>query len=171
MSVQKCFKRTTGKPSTNGRKFKTLAWAEVLHMEVLTLHACSLAQKCLILCNPTDCSPQAPLSMGLSRQEYWSGLPFPPPGDLLDPGIEPVYPVLQVDSLPLSHQGSLGDLYVNIWMRGGSQPGLWLTPLGYSHESDMVLALYSPAGEMSGEAEVGACLWACWGNRTYWKYF
>ena len=33
---------------------------------------------------------QAPLSMGFSRQEYWSGLPCPPPGDLLDPGIEPV---------------------------------------------------------------------------------
>ena len=33
---------------------------------------------------------QAPLSMGFSRQEYWSGLPFPPPGDLLDPGIKPV---------------------------------------------------------------------------------
>ena len=32
---------------------------------------------------------QAPLSMGLSRQEYWGGLPFPPPGDLSDPGIEP----------------------------------------------------------------------------------
>ena len=44
---------------------------------------------------------QAPLSMGFSRQEYWSGLPFPPPGDLLDPGIEPVSPVspsLQTDS-------------------------------------------------------------------------
>ena len=35
-------------------------------------------------------APQAPLSMGFSRQEYWSGLPFPPPGDLPDPGIEPV---------------------------------------------------------------------------------
>ena len=34
---------------------------------------------------------QAPLSMGLPRQEYWSGLSFPPPGDLPDPGIEPVY--------------------------------------------------------------------------------
>ena len=38
-------------------------------------------------------SLQAPLSMGLPRQEYWSGLPFPPPGDLLDPGIEPISPV------------------------------------------------------------------------------
>ena len=37
----------------------------------------------------TDCSCQAPLSMGFSRQEYWSGLPFPTPGDLSDPGIEP----------------------------------------------------------------------------------
>ena len=47
--------------------------------------------------------------MGFSWQEYWSGLPFPPPGDLPDPGIEPLSPdfsALQVDSLPLSHQGS-----------------------------------------------------------------
>ena len=45
---------------------------------------------------------QAPLSMGFSRQEYWSGLPGPPPGDLPDPGIEPkspTSPALQVDSL------------------------------------------------------------------------
>ena len=38
--------------------------------------------------------------MGFSRQEYWSGLPFSPPGDLPDPGIEPMSPALQVDSLP-----------------------------------------------------------------------
>ena len=43
---------------------------------------------------------QALLSMGLSRQEYWSGLPFPPPGDLPDPGIKPRSPALQADSLP-----------------------------------------------------------------------
>ena len=42
------------------------------------------------LCDPGDrSSPQGPPSMGFSRQEYWSGLPFPPPGDLHDPGIEP----------------------------------------------------------------------------------
>ena len=53
---------------------------------------------------------QAPLSMGFSRQEYWSGLPCFPPGHLPDPGIEPASPVslaLQVDSLPLSQLGSL----------------------------------------------------------------
>ena len=41
---------------------------------------------------------QAPLSMGFSRQEYWSGLPFPSPGDLPDPGIEPQSPTLQADA-------------------------------------------------------------------------
>ena len=52
---------------------------------------------------------QAPLPMGFSRQEYWSVLPCPPPGDLPDPGIEPLSPAasaLQADSLPLRHQGS-----------------------------------------------------------------
>ena len=53
---------------------------------------------------------QAPVSMGFSRQEYWSGLPCPPPGDLSDPGIEPtaspVSSTSQADSLPLSHLGS-----------------------------------------------------------------
>ena len=49
---------------------------------------------------------QAPLSMGFSRQKYWSGLPFPSPGDLPNPRIKPVSPALQVDSLPLRQQGS-----------------------------------------------------------------
>ena len=48
---------------------------------------------------------QAPLSMGFSRQEYWSGLPCPPPGDLPNPGIEPRSPTLQVDSLPAEPPG------------------------------------------------------------------
>ena len=46
---------------------------------------------------------QALLSMGFAKQEYWSGLPFPSPGDLPDPDIEPVSPVWQGDSLLLSH--------------------------------------------------------------------
>ena len=51
-------------------------------------------------CNSMDVAHQAPLFMGFSRQEYWSGLPFPSPGDLPDPGIKPVSPALQVDSSP-----------------------------------------------------------------------
>ena len=52
---------------------------------------------------------QAPLSMRVFRQEYWSGLPCPPPGDLPNPGLEPTSPVapaLQVDSFLLNHWGS-----------------------------------------------------------------
>ena len=46
--------------------------------------------------------------MGFSRQDYWSGLSFPPPGDLLDPGIEAGSPALQVDSLPAEPPGNSG---------------------------------------------------------------
>ena len=59
-----------------------------------------IAQPCLTLCNPMDSSlHQAPPSMGFSRQKYWSGLPFPSPGDLPDPGIKPTSPALQADAL------------------------------------------------------------------------
>ena len=50
---------------------------------------------------------QASPSMGFSRQEYWSGLPFPSPGDLPDPGIESRSPALQADSLPTELSGDL----------------------------------------------------------------
>ena len=65
---------------------------------------------CVQLCmTPMDCSPpEAPLSMGFSRQEYWSRLPCPPPEDLPNPETEltsPVYPALEVDSLPLAPPG------------------------------------------------------------------
>ena len=59
-----------------------------------------VTQSCLTLCNPIDCSPQgSSLSMGFSRQEYWSGLPFPSSRDLPNLGIEPGSPALQADSL------------------------------------------------------------------------
>ena len=48
-------------------------------------------QSCPTLCDPVDCSPLVPLSMGFSKQEYWNGLPCPPPGDLPNPGIEPAF--------------------------------------------------------------------------------
>ena len=56
---------------------------------------------------PWTIASQAPLSMGFSRQEYWIGLPCPPPRDFPDPGIQPASPVspaLQVDSLSQSYQ-------------------------------------------------------------------
>ena len=57
---------------------------------------------------------QAPLPMVFSRQEYWSGLPWPSLEDLPNPGIEPTSPAFQVDSLPLNHQGN--PLY-KLWIR------------------------------------------------------
>ena len=59
-----------------------------------------VAQLCLTLCDSMTRACQTPLSMGFSSQEYWSGLPFPSPGDLPDPGIEPQSPALREDSLP-----------------------------------------------------------------------
>ena len=67
---------------------------------------CSVIQSCLTLCSPCTVACHAPLFMGFSRQEYWSGLPLPTPGDLADPGIEPISPAWPADSLPLSHLGS-----------------------------------------------------------------
>ena len=69
--------------------------------------ACTCAHPCLTLCCPTVCSPSGS-SLGFSSQEYWSGLPFPPSGDLSNPGIKPASPALAggffiaEPSLPLS---------------------------------------------------------------------
>ena len=65
---------------------------------------------CLVVSNSVTLwtvAYQASLSMRFSRQEYWSRLPFFPPGDLPNPGIKLTSPALKVDSLPLSHLGSL----------------------------------------------------------------
>ena len=58
---------------------------------------------------PWTVAYEAPQSMEFSRQEYWSGLPFPSPVDLPDPGIEPSSPALQADALPLS-QGATKEI-------------------------------------------------------------
>ena len=64
-----------------------------------------ITQSCLFA-TPWTGACRAPLSMEFSRQEYWSGLPFPSPGDLPDPGIKPRFPTLQADSLPFESPGS-----------------------------------------------------------------
>ena len=58
-----------------------------------------LLSRVRLFATPWTVAHQAPLSMGFSRQEYWSGLPFPSPGDLSNPGIEPRSPALQADAL------------------------------------------------------------------------
>ena len=59
-----------------------------------------------LFATPWIIAHQASLPMGFFRQEYWSGLPFPSPGDLPNPGIKHMSPTLQADSLLLSHWGS-----------------------------------------------------------------
>ena len=60
---------------------------------------------------------QAPQSVKFSRQEYWSRLPFPPPEDLLDPGIEPGSPALQADALPSEPPGKQGIKKTYLYIR------------------------------------------------------
>ena len=55
---------------------------------------CLVAKSCLTLCDPMDGGPHVPLSMSFSRQDYWSGLSLPSPGDLSNPGTEHAYPAL-----------------------------------------------------------------------------
>ena len=65
-----------------------------------------VTQLCLTLCNPMDCTYQAPPSRGFSRQEYWSGVPLPSPGGRPDSGIKPGSLTLQADSLPSELSGT-----------------------------------------------------------------
>ena len=64
-----------------------------------------VAQLCVTLATPWTVACQAPLSMGCSRQELWSGESLPSPGDLPNPGTEPESPALQADSLPSEPPG------------------------------------------------------------------
>ena len=75
---------------------------------------CLVTQPCPAICDPVDCSPQAPLTMSFSRQEYWSGLPFPPPGDPPDPGMEAVSPASQADSLSIDPLRKPSSIYTSI---------------------------------------------------------
>ena len=71
------------------------------------MHACMLSHFSRVQLYATlwTAAHQVPLSMGFSRQESWNGLPFPSPGDLPDPGIEPRSPTLQEDTLQSEPQG------------------------------------------------------------------
>ena len=99
------------------------SWAEVrgVTKSQTQLKWLSTAPLCLLrhvwlFAAPWTAALQAPLSMGFPRQEYWSGLPFPSPGELPDPGIQPMSPALQVDSLPLNYLGHL-HLYIHMILK------------------------------------------------------
>ena len=99
---------------------------------VRIMHA-KLPQSCLSLCDPIDCSRQAPLSMEFSRQEYWSGLPFPLPGELPDSGIKPA-PLtslaFQARSLPLEPPGKPCQIHVWLQTELNQEKAMWTCLLG-----------------------------------------
>ena len=91
------------------------------------MHVCLVAQSSPTHCDPLDwtVAQQASLSIRFFRQEHWSGPLFPLPEDLPDPGIKPVSPVLQADSLPAEPSGKL-----NLHVETDSQS--WKGPWGSS---------------------------------------
>ena len=109
---------------------------------------------------PWTVARQVPLCMGFSRQEYWSGLPFPPPGDLPHPGtVSPVAPTLQAHSLPLSHgkapSGSQVTSQSKHVVREGTGPSLLaqVSPDAVWRQGGALLCLsltHSPSNPMAG---------------------
>ena len=93
--------------------------ASLMEPLLLLLSHFSSVQLCA---TPQTVIHQAPVSMGFTRQEYCSGLPCIPPGDLPDPGMEPGSPALQADSLPLGHQGSPMEHLQKLKTRGLGEP-------------------------------------------------
>ena len=79
----------------------------------MTSSCAKSVQSCLTLSNPVGCTCQAPLTMGFSRQEHWTGLPGPPPGDLPGPGVQPTSlspPARRAGPLPPVRLGSPPDV-------------------------------------------------------------
>ena len=141
--------------------FPTQGWnphlSYLLHWQSFTSSApeSEVAQSCLTLCDPVDCRHQAPPSMGFSRQEYWSGLPFPSPGNLPDPGIELRSPTLQSDALTSEPPGKPTCVLTKL---------TFLHPLGYIHSCwPSTLSWYCfPQNYAHSLVNIRPCLMTCW---------
>ena len=99
-----------GRPQSMGFQRFRSNWATNIHCGTKILYAAWKVKMKSLSCvqlfaTPWTVAHQASPSMGFSRQEYWCGLPFPSPGDLPHPGIEPRSPSLQTDALPSEPQG------------------------------------------------------------------
>ena len=124
-----------------------------------------ITQSCLTLCDPLYyIAHQAPLSLGFSRQEYWSGLLFPPPGHLPDPGIELRSPVLRLILYHLSHQGIPKKYYGHYLSSNTSKHFLWLQftlrkNLPFSHPTPSLGAhVLEPGGQLGALLTSGLVL-------------
>ena len=129
---------------------------------------------------PWTVALQASLSMGFSRQEYWSGLPCPSPVDLPDLGIEPGSPALQADSLPSEPPGKLSCTPVSslFVLPKGKSRGLAFCNLRQKHLSKKPFRLIKGKDRRQAASNTSFCLLVCCkvkqllGNdRTYWNKF
>ena len=110
----------------------------------------SVTQPCPTLCDPMDCSPPGSSVHGILRQEYWRGLPCPPPGDFPDPGIKPRSPSSQQMLYHLSHSGSPGKRLALISRRSPNQP-LPLPPCVFPESSAPAPRLDRPSSTAAPE--------------------
>ena len=93
-------------PGSRLRRISRRDWRRATEAKGKLSESVLIALSCLTVGNPWAVAHQGALSVEFSRQEYWSGLPCSSPGNPPNPEIKPMSPVLQADSLPLSHQGS-----------------------------------------------------------------
>ena len=120
-----------------------------------------VTNSCLTLVTPQTVARQAPLPMGFSRQGYWSGLPFPAPGDLPDPGIKLESPVLWADSLPAEPPETPLLLCSHLFLRSFLSlcpPVLWL-PMQES-------GFLPPSQELMFPGRLVCLDWLAWCRRT-----
>ena len=107
------------KTEIDTKKQKTNLWSSKGegegHLGLTDTHCCSVlvSRLCPVLCDLMDQFARVPCSWGYFRQEYWSWLPCPPPGDLPYPGIKPRSPALQADSLPSKPPGKPKNIRVS----------------------------------------------------------
>ena len=132
------------------------------------VHACMLCHFSHIWLFATlwTIARQAPLSMGISKQEYQSGLPSPSPGDLPTPGIKPAVPALQANSLPLSHWGSLIWYSTLIYFQMLKQPCISVISRPVSH---VIPFLYAVGFHLLGFWGEGVWEFSIYIHIRYWS--
>ena len=107
LGVTESIWKTASPPSTSNECSTAIYWALIVGQSLWAWLYARLIQLCPTLCDPMDCSPTGSSVHEFSRREYWSGLLFPPSGDLSDQGIESWSPALQADSLSSEPPGKL----------------------------------------------------------------
>ena len=135
--------------SINTHRLKVGGWKKVFHANgqkskvgvvIIILEKCvyQLLSHIRLFATPWTIEHQAPPSMGFSRQEYWSGLSFPSPGDLPVPGIKPRSSTLRADSLPSDpagkFEGELNQIQFSFQLNP-KHPKIYITVLGLTMRS------------------------------------